>query len=130
MELKYEWQPLTKDMNLQCRTKIDDSELFVDNVEVDIKKFLKNSFIKFSVHIYKWNKETFDVYAVDILMIKAGIPNMFLNKISELVEVLRSKASLSPYLQILSTFNLAEEAYPYRGQGFEIVPFIQYPSYL
>ncbi len=67
-------------------------------MDVDVEKYLRNIFIKFSLHIYKWNKELFDFYTLDINLIKAGKPNMFYDKILLLIAKIRENAQYSKYI--------------------------------
>ena len=57
---------------MECWEEVSDHE---------IEYFMKSRLVKFQITVFKWSKELPDVYMADFSMLKAGITNVFCDKI-------------------------------------------------
>jgi hypothetical protein len=61
---------------------------------------------------------------VDINLIKAGSPSLFLHQMLELKGLLLQEVEESLFVQVIPTIGVSEEVNPSKGQGFELVPLV------
>lgn len=85
---------------------------------------LRKTYLKFNMHIYRWNKELHDCYYIDIKpYVTAHTQICYLyDQLIHLISDIKREAELKSDLYVMHTVTLEKESSPHLGHGFSLVP--------